>query len=154
MKKNQFLSLITASFLCMAGSHTQNTDPGYFNEIPPGTTPAVFAHGKVSRPDQFEFGADFSKDRSEFYYGVAINGKAETRMMKFKNGSWTPPVTILIHDVYSYNDPFLSPDEKKLFFISDRPLNGLGPKKDYDIWRSEERRVGKESRYGQRREGG
>lgn len=88
----------------------------------------------MSRSDQFEFGAVFSKDRSEFYYGVEINGKAETRMMKFKNGSWTPPVTILIHDVYSYNDPFLSPDENKLFFISDRPLSGSGPKKDYDIW--------------------
>jgi Tol biopolymer transport system component len=55
-------------------------------------------------------------------------------MMKFENGSWTSPVTILIHDVYSFNDPFLTPDEKKLFFISDRPLSGQGPKKDYDIW--------------------
>jgi Tol biopolymer transport system component len=134
MKKNQVLSLITASFLCVAGSTAQNPDQGYFNEIPPGTTPTVFAPGKVSRSDQFEFGAVFSKDRSEFYYGVEINGKAETRMMQFKNGNWTPPITILTHDVYSYNDPFLSPDEKKLFFISNRPLNGLGPKKDYDIW--------------------
>lgn len=139
MKTNHFLSLITASFLCMAGSNTQNPEPRYFNEIPPGTTPAVFAPGKVSRSDQFEFGAVFSKDRSEFYYGVEINGKAETRMMKFINGSWTPPITILSHDVYSYNDPFLSPDEKKLFFISDRPLSGLGPKKDYDIWYVERR---------------
>lgn len=134
MKKNQSLLFITASFLCMAGSNAQAPDPKYFNETPPGTTPAVFAPGKVSRSDQFEFGAVFSKDRSEFYYGIEINGKAETRMMKFKNGIWTPPITILVHDVYSYNDPFLSSDEKKLFFISDRPLNGIGPKKDYDIW--------------------
>lgn len=134
MKKIQFLSLITAALLCCAGSDIQRRDPRYFNEIPPGTTPAVFAPGKVSSPDQFEFGAVFSKDRSEFYYGVEINGKAETRMMKFKSGSWTSPVTILTHDVYSYNDPFLSPDEKRLFFISDRPLSGVGAKKDYDIW--------------------
>jgi hypothetical protein len=139
MKKNRFLSLITASFLCIVGSTTPDPDPKYFNEIPPGTTPAVFAPGKVSKSDQFEFGAVFSKDRSEFYYGVEINGKAETRMMKFKNGSWTPPVTILVHDVYSYNDPFLSPDEKKLFFISNRSLSGTGPKKDYDIWYVERR---------------
>jgi Tol biopolymer transport system component len=134
MKNNQLLSLLTASFLCMAGSNTQNPEPRYFNEIPPNTMPALFAPGKVSRSDQFEFGAVFSKDRSEFYYGVEINGKAETRVMKFKNGTWSAPVTILTHDVYSYNDPFLSPDEKKLFFISDRPLSGSGPKKDYDIW--------------------
>ena len=92
MKINQILSLVTASFICLAGSNAQNPDPGYFNEVPPGTIPKVFAPGKVSRSDQFEFGAVFSKDRSEFYYGVEINGKAETRMMKFKNGNWTPPL--------------------------------------------------------------
>lgn len=134
MKQNQFASFILASLVCTTGSNAQKPDPKYFNEVPPGITPAVFAPGKVSRTDQFEFGAVFSKDRTEFYYGVEINRKAETRMMKFENESWTSPITILVHDVYSYNDPFLTPDEKKLFFISDRPLSGQGPKKDYDIW--------------------
>lgn len=109
-------------------------DPLYFDQVPPGTTPAVFAPGKISLPNQFEFGATYSKSRQEFYYGVETNGKAETRMMKFENGAWTTPVKVLVHDVYSYNDPFLSPDEQKLFFISDRPMNGQGAKKDYDIW--------------------
>jgi hypothetical protein len=134
MKRHHFLLFVIAVLSCATGSNAQNADPKYFNEVPPGTTPVIFAPGKVSRTDQFEFGAVFSKDRSEFYYGVEIDGKAETRMMKFKDGTWTSPVTILINDVYSYNDPFLTPDEKKLFFISDRPLNGQGPKKDYDIW--------------------
>ena len=132
MKKHSLLSfvLIALSF----PTYSQNRDPKYFNEVPPGTTPVVFAPGKVSTTEQFEFGAVFSKSRNEFYYAVEINGKAETRFMKFENGSWTSPVAILIHDVYSYNDPFLTPDEKMLFFISDRPLSGVGPKKDYDIW--------------------
>lgn len=109
-------------------------DPKYFNEIPPDTRPKVFAPGRISKDNEFEFGAVFSNDRTEFYYGVEISGKAETRMMKFKNGIWSSPVTILSHEVYSYNDPFLTLDNKKLFFISDRPLSGSGPKKDYDIW--------------------
>ncbi len=134
MKKNKLLSFIAAFFICLSELSAQNRDPKYFNEIPPGTTPMVFAPGKVSTTDQFEFGAVYSKDRSEFYYGVEINGKAETRMMKFEKGSWTSPIPILIHDVYSYNDPFLAPDEKRLFFISDQPHGRQGPKKDYDIW--------------------
>lgn len=109
-------------------------DSNYFNEIPPDISPKVFAPGKISKENEFEFGAVFSNDRSEFYYGVEIAGKAETRMMKFENGSWSPAVKILSHELYSYNDPFLTPDNKKLFFISDRPLSGSGPKKDYDIW--------------------
>jgi Tol biopolymer transport system component len=134
MKKVLVFFVVLDFFFLSSASTAQNRDPKYFNEVPPGTTPAVFAQGKVSTTEQFEFGAVFSKDRSEFYYGVFLNGRAETRMMKFENGNWTSPVTILSHNVYSYNDPFLTPDEKKLFFISDRPLNGQGPKKDYDIW--------------------
>lgn len=114
----------------------QERDPKYLNESPPGTTPKVFAPGMISTENEFEFGAVFSKDRTEFYYGVEINGKAETRMIKFDAAkkTWSKPVTILSHTSYSFNDPFLSPDENKLFFISNRTLSGSGPKKDYDIW--------------------
>jgi Tol biopolymer transport system component len=129
------LSFLVILFLIFASQSTaQNSNPKYFDQVPPGNTPVIFAPGKVSTSEQFEFGAVFSKDKSEFYYAVFINGRAETRMMKFEAGKWTSPVTILSHDVYSYNDPFLSPDEKRLFFISDRPLTGKGAKKDYDIW--------------------
>lgn len=128
------VTLAIVSLICVMQTYAQQPDPKYLNELPPGTTPRVFASGKVSTEKEFEFGAVFSNDRSEFYYGVEINGKAETRMMKFENGNWSQPVKILVHEVYSYNDPFLTPDGKKLFFISDRSMTGTGAKKDYDIW--------------------
>lgn len=128
-------------------THAQQPEPKYFNEVPPGLTPKVFAPGSISLETQFEFGSVFSSDMTEFYYGVEINGKAETRIMKFdpdgyRDGSWSQPVKILVHDVYSYNDPFLTPDNKKLFVISDRSLTGTGPKKDYDIWYIERQAAG------------
>jgi hypothetical protein len=134
MKQLKHIASALVILFYSAQTYAQQPDPKYLNEIPPGTTPKVFAPGKVSTENEFEFGAVFSNDRSEFYYGVEINGKAETRMMKFENGSWSQPVNILVHEVYSYNDPFLTPDNEKLFFISDRSLTGTGPKKDYDIW--------------------
>jgi hypothetical protein len=134
MKKIRHFLFIIAFLLYITPTLAQHPDPKYLNELPPTTTPKVFAPGKVSIETQFEFGAVFSYDRSEFYYAVEINGKADTRVMKYENGSWSKPVKILVHDVYSYNDPFLTPDNKKLFFISDRPLTGTGAKKDYDIW--------------------
>jgi hypothetical protein len=139
MKKIKHLTFALGLLVCATQTYAQRPDPEYLNELPPGTTPKVFAPGKVSTENEFEFGAVFSNDRSEFYYGVEIKGKAETRMMKFDpdgnlDRSWSQPVKILFHEVYSYNDPFLTPDNKKLFFISDRSLTGTGPKKDYDIW--------------------
>lgn len=129
---------ILASFLftlaCLPSIAQTQKDPRYFNQQPPGVKPMVFAPGKISLPDQFEFGATFSKNRDEFFYGVEINQKAETRIMKFSDGKWATPEKLLVHNVYSYNDPFLSPDEKRLYFISDRSISGEGAKKDYDIW--------------------
>jgi WD40-like Beta Propeller Repeat len=139
MKKIEHLAYAIGFLIYATQTYAQRVDPKYLNEVPPGITPKVFAPSKISTENEFEFGAVFSNDWSEFYYGVEINGKAETRMMKFENGNWGQPVKILFHEVYSYNDPFLTPDNSKLFFISDRSLTGTGPKKDYDIWYIERR---------------
>jgi hypothetical protein len=133
MKKNIHFTFVIGLLFFAVQTYGQQRVK-YLNELPPGTTPKVFAPGKVSTENEFEFGAVFSNDNNTFYYGVEINRKAETRMMKFENGSWSQPVKILFHEVYNYNDPFLTPDNKKLFFISDKPLTGIGSKKDYDIW--------------------
>ncbi|MEJ1242520.1 hypothetical protein WBG78_30510 [Chryseolinea sp. T2] len=131
--KSTLVSLALTLALMPSLSQAQK-DARYLDQTSPGVKPMVYAPGKVSLPDQFEFGATFSKDRSEFYYGVEINHKAETRVMKFADGKWTTPEKLLVHSVYSFNDPFLSSDEKQLYFISDRSVSGEGPKKDYDIW--------------------
>ena len=106
----------------------------YLGQQLPGATPTIFAAGVISMPNQTEFGSVFSKDGSVFYYAVEPGGKAEIRAMKFINNKWTGPEKIVVHEKYSYNDPFLSPDERRLYFISNMPLNGTGDVKDYDIW--------------------
>ena len=50
------------------------------------------------------------------------------------NNQWTKPEVLLSHEKYSYNDPFLSIDNDKLYFISNRALDGEGELKDVDIW--------------------
>lgn len=94
----------------------------------------MFAPGIISLPDRVEFGSIYSQNGKEFYYALDINGKAEIRFMKFENNKWSEPVPLMVHNEYSYNDPFLTPDEQRLFFISDQPMNGEGAKKDFDIW--------------------
>ncbi|WP_089805877.1 hypothetical protein [Chitinophaga sp. YR627] len=106
----------------------------YLGQQPPGTAPAKFAPDFISLPDQHEFGSIFSANGEECYFAVDSNGKAEIRYTKLVSGQWITPITILSDKVYSYNDPMLSPDESKLFFISDRPLDSSSKKKDYDIW--------------------
>ena len=106
----------------------------YLKQKPPSTVSEIFAPDIISKTDEYEFGSVFNEDATEFFYGVTINGKGEIRYSKLIGNNWSKPKTILIHKQYGYNDPFLSPDENRLYFISKRALDGLGKPKDHDIW--------------------
>jgi Tol biopolymer transport system component len=106
----------------------------YLGQEEPKLQSEIFAPGIVSKVDEYEFGSVFSKDGSEFYYGVDVDGKAEIRHIIRIDNKWSEPKKIDFNGNYSYNDPFLSPDGNKLYFISDMPLTGSGNKKDIDIW--------------------
>ncbi len=114
----------------------------YLSEIPPTDIPKVFAPGFISYDSISEFGSVFSKDGTEFYYGVDLWGRTEIRFTQLVNGEWSQPTTIISHPEYGYNDPFLSPDEQELYYISDMPLNREGEKKDHDIWYSKREESG------------
>ncbi|WP_394747426.1 ankyrin repeat domain-containing protein [Spongiimicrobium salis] len=112
--------------------HFQLNGP-YLGQKDPGLTPQRFAPNFIST-EEYEFGSVFNAAGTEFYYGVDVNGKAEIRYSKRINDLWTFPKILLSHERYGYNDPFLSPDENRLYFISERALDGIGDLKDYDIW--------------------
>ncbi len=128
--------------------YAQNNEESflYLNQKPPGLQPEIFAPNIISKPSEYEFGSVFSKDGKEFFYGVDVNGKSEIRYTRLEKDSWTTPKAIISDSKYSFNDPFLSPGEYQLYYISDRPIKvnkkTKGSKKDYDIWYSEKRPYG------------
>lgn len=105
----------------------------YLGQKPPGMTPTVFAPNIIST-EESEFGSVFNKDATEFFYAVDANGKNEIRYSRLENNEWSQPEIILSHEQYSYNDPFLSPDEQRLYFISRRPVTGKERMAFHDIW--------------------
>jgi Tol biopolymer transport system component len=128
-----FAALLTLPNILLAQT-TIPTASMYLGQKPPGSVPAVFAPDLISLKDHYEYGSTFSKDGKEFYYAVIIDKKPQIRYSKFVNNAWTTPKTVISSNSYEYNDPFLSPDGKWLFFISDRAMDGKGAKKDFDIW--------------------
>ncbi len=106
----------------------------YLEQEPPSLTPKVFAPGLISKSEQSEFGSVFNKEATAFYYGVDIGGRTEIHYTELKDSGWSKPKVILSHEKYGYNDPFLSPDGKRLYFISQRTLDGVDAKQDHDIW--------------------
>jgi hypothetical protein len=49
--------------------------------------------------------------------------------------TWTPPVPVPFTANYSDDDPFVSPDGRWLYFVSDRPADDSDASTDRDIWR-------------------
>jgi Tol biopolymer transport system component len=106
----------------------------YFGQKRPSTTPEIFAPNIISRPDRHEFGCTLSRDGHELFFGVDNEGIMEIYHTRLEKGVWRPQEKFFKNDSFNYNDPMLSPDDKKLFFITDRSLELSGNKKDIDIW--------------------
>lgn len=106
----------------------------YLGQMPPDSIPVIFAPDLISKKSESEFGSVFNKDATELYYGVDVHGKAEIRYTRLEAETWSTPKVLLSHDKYGCNDPFLSPDENRLYFISNKALLNDGVKEDYDIW--------------------
>jgi len=106
----------------------------YFGQREPGLIPEKFADHVISKQKVHEFGSVFSKKGDVFFFAVDKGGKAEILSSRLEKGVWSPPEAILSHKDFSFNDPMLSPDENRLFFISDKSLLPNGRPKDIDIW--------------------
>ncbi|AXG71684.1 WD40-like beta propeller repeat protein [Kordia sp. SMS9] len=115
-------------------SQTTANNLKYLKQKTPSSTPEIFAPDLISKKSEYEFGSVFNKAGTEFYYGVDTGNTSEIRFTKLVGKTWSKPKTILSDTRFGYNDPFLSPDEKRLYFISQRSLDGKGSKNDHDIW--------------------
>lgn len=92
----------------------------------PSEQPSIFLAGLVSVPERYEFGSVLSADFSEFYFAVEHGGWAEIMMIQKTPSGWSQPVSIIGSADFSANDPFLSNDNSRLYFITNKG-------KHYDI---------------------
>jgi len=122
MRSNLNFLLWYLLFSIFACSESVNENLKYLEQKPPSLTPEIFAPGLVSLKTESEFGSVFNKEGTAFYYGVDKDGSTEIRFSELLKNKWTKPKTILSHDEYGFNDPFLSPDENRLYFISKKSL--------------------------------
>ncbi len=109
----------------------------YIDQSQPFNQPQVFAPNFISKDTIAEFGSVFNKKGDEFFFAIDNKGHAKINYTTIKDGQWLEPITIVAHPTYSYNDPFLSPDETRLYYISNMPRNETDTIADFDIWYAE-----------------
>jgi Tol biopolymer transport system component len=100
--------------------------------------PTLFLEGVIST-NLNERDMAISPDGQDMYYTLLGNQNVFSTIIhreKLSNNKWSAPTVASFSGNYGDLEPAFSPDGKKLFFSSNRPITGNEPK-DYDIWVTE-----------------
>lgn len=109
----------------------------------PFVEPAIFGEGVISTRDH-EASVTFTPDGKTVYF-VKSTPDLSLRVIlvsNFNGDRWSTPEVASFSGQHTDTDPFLSPDGKKLYFVSRRPVAGATPKADADIWMVEKTGAG------------
>jgi hypothetical protein len=115
--------------------HKGDTDWQYFGLSSPGNVPQVFSPDIISTArNERDFA--ISPAGNVIFYSLVLpaNNLSVIVYLSFDGFFWSEPETAAFSGAFNDLEPAFSPDGKKLFFVSKRPLSGSIEKKDYDIW--------------------
>ncbi|MGE0039727.1 MAG: TolB family protein [Vicinamibacterales bacterium] len=113
------------------------TAPAASHAAPPAS-PEIFAPGVISTVDAPEFGIAFSPDGETVYFNRTDRSRGTIdiyRAVRFGDG-WAEPLPAPFASSFRDPDPFVSFDGRRVYFSSNRPMEGeTGDKaSDFDIW--------------------
>jgi Tol biopolymer transport system component len=100
-----------------------------FSQVSPAIklsdTARVFGQGVISKGD-FVYGGTFTPDNKTVFFNVSTMGFAYNSIFYStrKKDKWSKPKAVKFTGIYRDTDPFISVDGRRLYFASDRPLDG------------------------------
>lgn len=138
------LLLMWAAFAARADDRPRLSGP-FLGQQPPGMTPKIFAPGIVSTDGQ-QSKLRLTPDGREIIFssmrmppGPGSDPAArEIRFLSARmrdDGTWNAPAVLPFSLEYVNEEPCLSPDGQRLYFVSNRPRTGSAePERAPDIW--------------------
>jgi len=97
----------------------------------------LFGAGTLSMPDSGESFGSLSPNGREFFYTLHPRDWSRHRivMSRLVGTSWSKPELLPFSGTYNDREPKLSPDGRRLWFSSNRPVPGdTAPRRDLDLW--------------------
>ncbi|MDF1505921.1 hypothetical protein [Roseisolibacter sp. H3M3-2] len=103
--------------------------------LPAGATPVML--GGALATEMNEFGGALTPDGRELYLSISVpRSYAYAIVASRRDGArWGEPEVVAFSDVARNYDPVLSPDGRRLYFVSDRGVDGrLATPANPDLW--------------------
>jgi hypothetical protein len=108
----------------------------YLGQRPPGLIPEIFAPGYIST-EKRELNSVFTPDGTEFYFSISTPGRGyQIYFTKQLEGGWSQPQGVSFSSQKSDVDMCITHDGKRMYFGSDRSVNGK-PQDNMKIWYAE-----------------
>ncbi len=133
-----WVSLTSLGFGQPANKTNPNLRGPYLGQTTPGLTPQIFAPG-ILNAGLYTRDITMMPDAREIYYCIAVGNYTVSTILRMREnqGRWsTPEVVPWASDArYLYGEPFISPDGRRFFFVSNQPdpLHHRN-NKQWDIW--------------------
>ena len=137
MKIKIFISL-TVTFFISCGTKIPQTN-SIQNSEKKIDFPEIFAEGIISKKDINVFNFAFSNnDKTIYFTRRQGNEKQKIYFSNFENNKWTEP-QITSFSTDRDEAPFITPNGKTLYFGSQRPIQNMQNKGNFDmnIWKTE-----------------
>ena len=96
---------------------------------------SIYGEGSISS-ELPEFATSFSSDGKTIYFNRASADRSSLQILTstLTNGQWSEPIALPFSDGKYFDvDPFVSSDGERLYFSSNRPVEGDSTK-DFDTW--------------------
>ncbi len=123
--------------------HFTNLHGKYFNQQSPGLESKLFAPGIISTIFTEHCSPAFSPNGKEVYFypisGMELKDKG-VMFMELKDSGWTIPRKAFFSNEYNAVNPTITPDGKRIYFKSRRPLEEGGTQGPRRVWYVERER--------------
>jgi hypothetical protein len=122
--------IVLLTFLLIGNVYSTEGENIYPDSELPDMVPRLFAPGFISTDDHSERDITFSLDMKEMYF----SRNAAIMVTKLTDGTWSEPKSASFSDGYMAFEGFVSPDGKRLYYISRRSLSGEGDPEAWQTW--------------------
>ena len=93
-------------------------DNPYLGQTPPDLIPLFFASGLISTQADNERDITFSTDLKEIYF----SRDGDIYQVKYIDGKWGIPLVWPYNTEFNEIEPYISSDNKRMYFVSNRPM--------------------------------
>jgi Periplasmic component of the Tol biopolymer transport system len=138
-----FILLSSISLIIFASVTQGQKDNSPYASAQVISEPQLFAEGVINI-DGEEYGPTFMPDGKTIFFARRLDKRKMEHIFvsRFENGKWTAAEVAPFSGKYFDKEPFVSPDGKKIFFASRRPVDAASEKKDFNIWMVEKTKDG------------